>query len=95
MNFLIGVYEDIKRLAKAKGVAISEDLTERNAKLFKSLSLQTTSSLYRDIRDGKAETEFDWLIGSACRMADEAGVAVPYIKKTYDRAMSRSSDKKN
>jgi 2-dehydropantoate 2-reductase len=88
MHFLTEVYEDIKRLAKAKGVAISENLPEKYTEVFKTVSPQTTSSLYRDIRDGKTNTEFDWLVGSACRMADEIGVEVPYIKKTYDKVMT-------
>lgn len=82
MKFLTGIYNDLTRLGKAKGIAIDENLTERYIKIFRSLPPQTITSLYRDVRDGKTDTEFDWLVGSACRMADDLGVEVHYIKKT-------------
>ncbi len=84
MEFLRGIYEDILRLAKASGVADMEEMPERYYQHFLTLPPQTISSLYRDIREGKGETEFEWVVGGGCKLAKELGVSAPYMWKVYE-----------
>lgn len=83
MAFLLGIYEDISRLAKAAGVAGIEDMPQKYIENFLQLPPETITSLYRDILEGKRETEFEWLIGSACRLAKELDVALPFMEQVY------------
>ncbi|WP_312044335.1 ketopantoate reductase family protein [Anaerotignum sp.] len=84
MEFLRGIYEDILRLAKASGVKGMEEMPDKYYQHFLTLPPQTISSLYRDIREGKEETEFEWVVGGGCKLAQELGVLVPYMKKVYE-----------
>ncbi|MCQ4936983.1 ketopantoate reductase family protein [Anaerotignum propionicum] len=83
LEFLRGIYEDILRLAKASGVSGLEDMPEKYYQHFLTLPPQTISSLYRDIREGKEETEFEWVIGGGYKLAQEMGISVPYMEKVY------------
>ena len=85
MEFLRGIYEDILRLANASGVTGLEELPEKYYQHFLTLPPQTISSLYRDIREGKAETEFEWVVGGGCKLAKELGISVPYMQKVYEK----------
>ncbi|MDD4844054.1 MAG: 2-dehydropantoate 2-reductase [Anaerotignum sp.] len=84
MEFLRGIYEDILRLAKASGVTGMEDMPEKYYRHFLTLPPKTITSLYRDILAGKEETEFEWLVGSACQLAKELGVSIPFMQKVYE-----------
>lgn len=85
MEFLRGIYEDILGLAKASGVTGMEEMPERYYQHFLTLPPQTISSLYRDIREGKEETEFEWVVGGGCKLAKEMGVSVPFLKRVYEK----------
>lgn len=84
MDFLRGIYEDILRLAKASGVTGMDDMPQKYYAHFLTLPPTTITSLYRDVRNGKTETEFEWLIGGGCALAQELAVAVPFMQKVYE-----------
>lgn len=84
MAFLRGIYEDILRLAKATGVMGMEDMPEKYFKHFLTLPPHTITSLYRDMREGKEETEFEWLVGSSCELAKRLNVSIPFMQKVYE-----------
>ncbi|NCC15031.1 MAG: ketopantoate reductase family protein [Clostridia bacterium] len=84
IEFLHGIYEDILRLAKAEGVVGMDDMPQRYLKQFLNFPPQTITSLYRDMRDGKEETEFEWVVGGGYRLANELGVSVPFMQKVYE-----------
>lgn len=84
MEFLHGIYEDILRLAKASGVVGMDDMPQRYLKEFLKFPPETISSLYRDMRDRKEETEFEWVVGGGYRLANELGVSVPFMQKVYE-----------
>lgn len=85
LEFLRGVYEDVNRLAKATGVTGLDDMPQRFIEVFLKVGPETSSSLYRDIVAGKKDTEFEWLVGSACRLAEELGVSIPFMQKVYEQ----------
>lgn len=84
LAFLAAIYDDFVRLAIAHGAEIAEDLQENYLEKFLAFSPDSISSLYRDLKEGKSETEFEWLIGSACRLSKESNTPIPYIQQVYD-----------
>lgn len=84
MDFLRGIFEDIYHLGEATGVTGMEDMPKRHMEVFRGLKAETVSSLYRDIKDGKAETEFEWVVGSGYRLAKELDISIPFMEKVYE-----------
>ena len=89
LEFLKGIYTDIKRLANA-GVKVDENIVDKYLKVFMTNPPQSMTSMYRDIIDGRENNEFDAVAGSGYRLALELGVDVPYIKKVYEK-MNKNS----
>lgn len=73
------------KLAAANGVKVAEDIVERYKATFSRLPESAITSLYRDIKDKKPNTEFDAVIGKAYKMAVKYGVDAPCITKTYEK----------
>lgn len=85
MAFLANIYEDVLRLAKASGVDGLENMPKDNIESFMAMAPGAMSSLYRDLKGKSPNTEFEWIVGSACKMAKELGIEVPYIEMAYGK----------
>lgn len=85
LEFLRNVTEDIVRLGSASGAEDLAGVVEKNLSDFMKLPPQSMTSLYRDMKAGKVDTEFEWLIGSGCQMAKELGIEVPYMEMAYSK----------
>ena len=75
---------EIVTLANAMGITFEEDLVERNLKILSNLPEETTTSMQRDVMEGK-QSEIDGLIYEVVRMAEKYGAEVP----TYRRAAEK------
>lgn len=69
-------------LAQARGVALADDVFERTMERYDALDAGATTSLQRDIVDGKP-SELDAQLGAVVRMAAESGVDVPVCDFLY------------
>jgi 2-dehydropantoate 2-reductase len=69
-------------LAQARGVSLADDVFERTFERFDNLDAGATTSLQRDIVDGKP-SELDAQLGAVVRMAAESGVDVPVCDFLY------------
>ncbi len=69
-------------LAQARGIALGDDAVERTMERIDGLAPASTSSLQRDVMEGKP-SELDAQIGTVVRLAREAGVAVPVSEMLY------------
>ena len=69
-------------LANAHGVDLGDDAVERTMERFDGLAPSSTSSLQRDVMEGKP-SELDAQIGTVVRIAREAGVATPICEILY------------
>lgn len=85
MAFLRGIYRELQSIGAAFGASLPDSLAEKYLEEFMSLDAEAVSSLYRDIRDGKPETELDAVIGGGCRLAAEKGLDVPLLRSAYER----------
>ena len=75
---------EIVTLANAMGITFEEDLVERNLKILSNLPEEATTSMQRDVIEGK-QSEIDGLVYEVVRMAKKYGVAVP----AYERAAEK------
>lgn len=75
---------EIVTLANAMGITFEEDLVERNLKILSNLPEEATTSMQRDVIEGK-QAEIDGLVYEVVRMAKKYGVEVP----AYERAAEK------
>lgn len=75
---------EIVTLANAMGITFEEDLVERNLKILSNLPEEATTSMQRDVMEGK-QSEIDGLVYEVVRMAKKYGVEVP----AYERAAEK------
>ena len=88
-TFALLIHE-IDCLAYAMGIRFKQDIVQTNLEILDNLSPEASTSLQRDIRDGKS-SEIDGLIYEVVRMADRYGVSVPTYRKCAEAFMSRHS----
>ena len=71
---------EIVALSHAMGIEFEEDLVERNLKILASLSPEATTSMQRDVIEGK-RSERDGLVYEVVRMGREYKVSMPQYEK--------------
>jgi len=74
--------EEIVRIAKAKGVNLSDAIVEQQFKMIESQPYNTTSSLQRDMMEGKP-SELDAQNGTIAKMGIELGIPTPVNEFIY------------
>ena len=71
---------EIVALSHAMGIEFEEDLVERNLKILAALSPEATTSMQRDVIEGK-RSEMDGLVYEVVRMGREYKVSMPQYEK--------------
>lgn len=71
---------EIVALSHAMGIEFEEDLVERNLKILASLSPEATTSMQRDVIEGK-RSEMDGLVYEVVRMGRKYKVSMPQYEK--------------
>ena len=71
---------EIAALSHAMGIEFEEDLVERNLKILASLSPEATTSMQRNVIEGK-RSEMDGLVYEVVRMGREYKVSMPQYEK--------------
>ena len=75
--------DEIVAVAKAKGVYLSETMVEQQFKMIASQPYSTTSSLQRDMMEGKP-SELEAQTGTVVKMGLELGIPTPVNSFMYD-----------
>ena len=75
---------EIVTLSNAMGITFEEDLVERNLKILSNLPEEATTSMQRDVMEGK-QSEIDGLVYEVVRMAKKYGVEVPAYRKAAEK----------
>jgi len=73
---------EVVALATARGIDLGPDAVEKTWQRYDALAPASTSSLQRDVMDGKP-SELDAQLGAIVRLAKEAGVPVPVTAMMY------------
>lgn len=79
-----GLVKEVENLAEAMGIIYEEDLAEVNLKILEGLAPEATTSMQRDIYQGKA-SEADGLIFQMVHMGKEYGVKMPNYEKAAEK----------
>ena len=73
--------EEVKNIAIAKSIKISEDITEKTLRKFQSLTFETTSSMQNDFRNKKPSNELQTLTGYVLTEGKAYNITTPtYLK---------------
>lgn len=75
---------EIVTLANAMGITFEEDLVERNLKILSTLPEKTTTSMQRDVMEGR-KSEIDGLVYEVVRMAEKYGAEVPGYRRAAEK----------
>ena len=75
---------EIVTLSKAMGIIFEEDLVERNLKILSNLPEEATTSMQRDVMEGK-QSEIDGLVYEVVRMAEKYGAEVPAYRRAAEK----------
>lgn len=75
---------EIVTLANAMGITFEEDLVERNLKILSNLPEEATTSMQRDVIEGK-QSEIDGLVYEVVRMAEKYGAEVPAYRRAAEK----------
>lgn len=75
---------EIAALAEAMGVPFERDMVEVNLKILSSLAPEATTSMQRDVMEGK-DSEIDGLVYEFVRMGERYHVPVPMYAKVAEK----------
>jgi len=78
----IRALDEMVAVASARAVDLGRDAVERTLERYDNMAPDSTSSLQRDIMEGKA-SELEAQVGAIVRMAREAKVATPVCETLY------------
>jgi 2-dehydropantoate 2-reductase len=73
---------EVLQLATARGIDLGEDAIERTWQRYDGMAPDSTSSMQRDIMEGKP-SELEAQLGAVVRLARESGVEVPVTAMIY------------
>ena len=83
-EFFKTLIREIVTLANAMGITFEEDLVERNLKILSNLPEEATTSMQRDVMEGK-QSEIDGLVYEVVRMAEKYGAEVPAYRRAAEK----------
>ena len=75
---------EITALAEARGVPFERDMVEVNLKILSTLASEATTSMQRDVMDGKS-SEIDGLVYEVVCMGERYHVPVPMYEKVAEK----------
>ncbi len=75
--------EEVKQVAMAKGVIVSEDITEKSLNKLKSMPFEATSSMHSDFKNNTLNTELESLTGYVIHEAQKYHIDTPAYTAAY------------
>jgi len=82
--------EEVKQLANAKQITISNDITQKTLAILESLPFETTSSMHFDFQAKKLNTELETLTGYVINEGQKYHLDMPTYKKIYAELRKQS-----
>lgn len=83
-DFFCALVREIGRLSEAMGISLQEDLVKRNLKILDSLSPEATTSMQRDVAEGR-RSEIGGLLFEAAELAGKWGIELPLYQAAAKR----------
>lgn len=83
--------EEVKQIAKAKQIYVSDDLTEKTLNKLKALPFATTSSMHSDFQMNKPTNELESLTRYVINEGRKYNLATPTYIKAYEKLKMKRS----
>lgn len=83
------IMKEIALIARAKGVALSDDIVERSAQKASQFPMETKTSYQRDVEAKGIKNEGDLFGGTIIRMGRESGIPTPITDEIYSTIQNR------
>ena len=87
---IMELIEEVKQIAKAKQIIVSEDITEKTVKKLKALPFETTSSMHSDFKNKKSNTELQSLTGFVLSAGMKYNIETPIYKTIHAELKKKS-----
>lgn len=87
---IMELIEEVKQIAKAKQIIVSDDITEKTLKKLKALPFETTSSMHTDFKNKKSNNELQSLTDYVLREGMKYNLETPIYNKTYAELQRKS-----
>lgn len=87
---LTALIEEVKQLANAKQITISNDITQKTLAILESLPFETTSSMHFDFQAKKLNTELETLTRYVINEGQKYHLDMPTYKKIYAELRKQS-----
>ena len=78
---LIGLIDEVKLIAKAKQIIVSDDIADQALRILKTLPFETTSSMHSDFKNKKDKTELKSLTGFVSKEGFKYNIETPNYKR--------------
>ncbi len=87
----IALIEELKQIAKAKQIVISDNITEKTLAKLKALPFEATSSMHSDFQANRLTNELESLTGYVINEGRKYNLETPTYMKTYAELQKKSS----
>lgn len=82
--------EEVKQIAKAKQIYVSDEITEKTVNKLKALPFETTSSMHTDFKNNKPNNELKSLTEYVIKEGRKYNLATPMYMKMYEELKKKS-----
>jgi len=89
LDTVLSLIAEVKNLALAKGITISEEISDKTLHAMGSMPYEVTSSMHRDYMNKKPETELEYLTGYVVRESEKLGISTPTYHKLYQALLKK------
>ncbi|HRK27376.1 MAG TPA: 2-dehydropantoate 2-reductase [Chitinophagales bacterium] len=86
----VALIEEVKQLAQAKQIVISDDITEKTLTKLKMLPFESTSSMHSDFQSNKPTNELETLTGYIINEGQKYHLKTPIYIKIYEELKKKS-----
>lgn len=86
----MALIEEVKQIATANTIKVSENITEKTLNKLKALPFETTSSMHTDFKNKKSNNELQSLTGYVVSEGQKNNIATPTYSKLYEELKKKS-----
>lgn len=90
LKTVVSLIEEVKQVAKAKEIIVSEDITEITLNKLKALPFETTSSMHADFTNNKPNNELKSLTSYVVREGQKYNLKMPTYIRTHEELEKKS-----
>jgi 2-dehydropantoate 2-reductase len=83
LSIVDALIEEVKQVAKAKGIMVSEDITEKTLNKLKAMPFAATSSMHSDFKNNKPDNELQALTGYVLSEGRKYTIETPTYLTAY------------